>query len=88
MTNVLKEDFESEDYDTLNGFLISKLERIPDEGEQTALDIDGYRYQILSVKDRMISLVKVTKLLSEENDNKETGEISDKNTDNIILGGK
>lgn len=69
MADVLEDDFDNEDYDTLNGFLISKLERIPDEGEKPTLTIDGYRYQILAVKDRMISLVRITKILTEENDN-------------------
>lgn len=69
MADVLEDDFDNEDYDTLNGFLISKLERIPDEGEKPTLTIDGYRYQILAVKDRMISLVRITKIVTEENDN-------------------
>lgn len=69
MADVFEDDFDSEDYDTLNGFLISKLERIPEDGEKPILAIDGYRYQILSVKDRMISLVRMTKIMTEESDN-------------------
>jgi putative hemolysin len=68
MADVFEDDFDNEDYDTLNGFLISKLERIPDEGEKPALTIDGYTYQILSVKDRMISLVKMTKVITDNDE--------------------
>ena len=66
MADVLEDEFENEDYDTLNGFLISKLDRIPDEGEKTTLVIDGYEYQILSVKNRMIAMVRITKIPAAE----------------------
>lgn len=62
MNDVLGERFESEDYDTLNGYLISKLDRIPAEDEKPELTIDGYSYHILSVKNKMIALVRVKKL--------------------------
>lgn len=73
MADVLKDEFENEDYDTLNGFLISKLDRIPDEGERTTLVIDDYEYQILVVKNRMISLVKITKITTEKDDSLDRG---------------
>ncbi len=74
MEDVFEDEFDNEDYDTLNGFLISKLERIPDEGEKTTLVIDGYMYQILAVKDRMISLVRITKVENDEEDSEKTAE--------------
>ena len=58
-------DFENEDYDTLNGLLISKLDRIPSEDEKPVLEIGNLEYQILSIKDKMISLVKVTKMATD-----------------------
>ena len=69
LEDVFEDKFESEDYDTLNGFLISKLDRIPDDDEKPELTVGNYRYQILSVKDKMISMVKVFKI---EKDNDES----------------
>lgn len=51
--------YNDEENDTLNGYLISKLDRIPDNDEGTEV-IDGpIRYQILSVKDKTIDFVRV-----------------------------
>ncbi|MEG0215155.1 MAG: hemolysin family protein, partial [Hungatella sp.] len=36
-------------YDTINGFLISKLDRIPEEDENFEVEQDGYLFKILSV---------------------------------------
>lgn len=58
--------FEDEEYDTLNGLLISKLDRIPSDGEQAEVREKGYLFQILKVEDRIIRLVKITKFNEEE----------------------
>lgn len=50
----------SEDYETLNGFLTFKFERILANDERPELIIDNIRYKILSVKNRMISLVLIS----------------------------
>lgn len=52
--------FDEEDYDTLNGYLISKLERIPSEDDTIELIIDRCKYEVLAIEGKMISLVKVT----------------------------
>ena len=57
--------FDEEDYDTLNGYLISKLERIPDEDEKIELDTDKGRFQVLSVEGNMIAEVRLV-ILKEE----------------------
>lgn len=54
--------FETEDFDTLNGFMISKLEHIPAEDERFEMDYKGYRFEILEVENRIIKTVLVTKL--------------------------
>ena len=51
--------FEDEDYDTLNGYLISKLDRIPENDVGTEIEDGGVKYRILSVEDKMSSLVRV-----------------------------
>lgn len=52
---------DEEDYETLNGLLISRLDRIPADGEQAEVTIGGYLFQILKVENKMIRLVRVTK---------------------------
>lgn len=51
-----------DDFDTLNGLLISTLDRIPEPNEFASVDIGGYTFKIMAVKDNAISLVKVTKI--------------------------
>lgn len=58
--------FEEEEFETLNGFLISRLDRIPEEDEQFSADAAGYNFKILSVENKMIASVLVTKLPEEE----------------------
>ena len=62
-------DFEEEEFDTLNGFLIEKLGRIPEDEEQFETDYAGYHFKIIAVENRMITSVLVTK--SEENESEE-----------------
>lgn len=54
--------FEEEEFETLNGFLISRLDRIPEENEEFDIDVDGYNFRILSVENKMIQSVLVTRL--------------------------
>ena len=55
-----------ETYDTLNGLLISRLDRIPEDGEKAEITENGYLFQIIEVKNKTIHLVKITKLQQEE----------------------
>ncbi len=54
-------EFDEEDFDTLNGFLISSLDRIPKDGEQPVVDFGGYEFEVLSVENKMIHTVRVCK---------------------------
>lgn len=53
----LQISFEDEPFDTVNGFVISRLEHIPEEGEDFEFSYEGYTFRILEVKDRMIQSV-------------------------------
>ena len=53
----LKISFDEEPFDTVNGFVISRLEHIPEEGEDFEFEYEGYVFRILEVKDRMIQSV-------------------------------
>lgn len=54
--------FEDEEFETINGFLISRLEHIPEEGEDFNTDYAGYNFKILTVDNNMIQSVLVTRL--------------------------
>lgn len=58
--------FEESEFETLNGYLISIIDRIPDEGERIEVRIDGYLFQIVKVEKNVIQTVLVTKLPIEE----------------------
>ncbi|MBE5967814.1 MAG: HlyC/CorC family transporter [Lachnospiraceae bacterium] len=61
-------DLLNEDFDTLNGLLISLLDRIPADGEQAVLEYGGYQFEVLETKDRMIEQVRISKLPGQENE--------------------
>lgn len=49
------------EYDTLSGYLISKLNRIPNEKEKPIIDTEDVSYQVMQFKDNRITKVKATK---------------------------
>lgn len=67
-------DFGETEFETLNGFMISKLDRIPEEGEDTELEIGGYHFKILKVEKNVIQSVLVTKVTADEEAPAETQE--------------
>lgn len=66
--DVLDVEFEGEEYDTLNGFLISRLDRIPQDGEQGEVREKGYLFQIRKVENKMIRLVRITRIPEEQSE--------------------
>ena len=52
---------ELEDFDTLSGFLISRINKIPVNGEHYQVSAYGYRCDVLLVEHRVIRTVRVTK---------------------------
>lgn len=50
------------DFETLNGFLISLIDKIPNDDEVFSTTAYGYLFEILSVKNKIIRTVRVTKL--------------------------
>lgn len=55
------EEEEAENYDTLNGFLISKLDRIPMDGEKPEVEYKGYLFKVLSVENKILHEVAAIK---------------------------
>lgn len=58
-------DEEAEDFETLNGFLISLIDKIPNDNEVFSATAHGYQFEILSVENKMIQMVRVEKLPEE-----------------------
>ncbi|MBR4027311.1 MAG: HlyC/CorC family transporter [Lachnospiraceae bacterium] len=52
---------EEDAFETLNGLLISILEKIPNDGETETNSALGYQFEILEVEDRIIRKVHITK---------------------------
>lgn len=65
--------FAEEEFETLNGFLISRLDKIPEPDEEFDVDYCGYNFKILSVENKMIQSVQVTKLSEETAQTQEEG---------------
>lgn len=57
---------EDDAYETLNGFIISLSDKIPEEGDKTVISAYGYRFSVMSVKDKVIKQVMIKKLAPEE----------------------
>lgn len=62
LEELLDISFEDEEYETLNGFLTGRLDHIPEPGEEFAVDYQGYHFKILSVQNKVIQSILVTKL--------------------------
>lgn len=58
--------FDTEEFETLNGFLISRLDKIPEPDEEFDVDYEGYHFKILSVESKVIQSVLVTRLQQEQ----------------------
>ena len=53
-------------HETLNGFIISLSDKIPEEGDKTVISAYGYRFSVMSVEDKVIKQVMIKKLAPEE----------------------
>lgn len=50
-----------DEFETLNGYIISLLEKVPTDGENDIIDANGYHFEILNVENRIIREVRITK---------------------------
>ncbi len=53
---------EEDEFDTLNGLIISLIGKIPSEGESFSAEAYGYLFEVLAIEHKMIKSVKITKL--------------------------
>lgn len=66
LTDELEIEFPDEDIDTLNGFMIYQVGHLPSEEEAIAFDYGGYHFVSMDIHDNMIVQVKLTKLVTLE----------------------
>lgn len=52
----------TEEYETLNGFLIDCLDHIPSNEEKCQVDYQGYLFRVLHVEDKIIQKVRIEKI--------------------------
>lgn len=57
----LSDPEEEDDYETLNGFLISKIDKIPEDDDRIEVRSYGYCFKILAVQNKIIQKVLVTR---------------------------
>ena len=62
LSDVLGIEFPDEDFQTLNGFLLYELGRLPYADEEIEIVYQNYRFTSLSVNNNMIDEVKITKV--------------------------
>ena len=58
--------FDDDNFETLNGFMISKLEHIPADNELFEIDYCGYHFKALEVENRMFKTISVIRNIAKE----------------------
>ena len=54
---------ENNNYDTIGGFIIGQLGRIPDENERPKVIVDNFVFKIEKIDDKRIELIKIHKVI-------------------------
>ncbi len=52
-------EFPDEDVETLNGFLINKLGRLPDDNEEISVLFEGYEFMAVEIKEHIFQQIKI-----------------------------
>lgn len=58
--------FECDEVDTINGYLIYKMGKIPEDDERYEVVCGGYRFEVMEVHNKMITKVKASAVLDAE----------------------
>lgn len=64
--------------ETINGFLISKMERIPNEKDRFSINVEGYNFKVIEVENKMVKKVVVAKQQPDINKKDESPNENDK----------
>ena len=68
VNEVLGIDIPEGEYDTIGGFIMSELGRIPQEDENPVIETDTFRFTVEEMEERRIEKVKAERLSTEEAD--------------------
>jgi len=60
LEEILGIEFEDEDHDTLNGFIVMLLEHIPSEDEACIVVYKGFKFDVISVDNNVIQTVRIS----------------------------
>lgn len=66
LEDLLEIEFPDEDFETLNGFLLYELGRLPEEGETFKIEYQGYAFIPEKIEENRIMTVKIQKLQEKE----------------------
>lgn len=61
LSKLLDIDFNTDEIDTLNGFMISKIGHVPDKGEKIEIEYEDYIFKTLKVDRNIIKKVRIVK---------------------------
>lgn len=64
LRKVINVNFDDQFHDTLGGFLIGKLGRIPNGDERLSVEFEKHQFKILEIEDKKITKVKISKIIS------------------------
>ena len=60
LEDLLGIQFPEEDVETLNGFLINKLGRLPDDKEEISVLFEGYEFKAMEIDDHVFRQIKIS----------------------------
>lgn len=66
LSDVLDIEFPDEDFETLNGFILYKLGRLPMENEEIEVIYEGYKFTPTKICDNIITLVKIEEIKTDD----------------------
>lgn len=79
LEDYLSIDLKEEEFDTINGLLTSKMDKIPEEGDEYEVTLEGYLFKVLSVENRRIRSVYVSKISDSDTQEEEETILEEKN---------
>lgn len=64
LTDTFGIDFGEQEFETINGYLVSLMEKIPEEDDLFETRIGNYRFKVLEVENKVIKTIQVTPVQS------------------------
>lgn len=74
VSQITKASLPEEEYDTLSGFMVGTIGRIPTKQERPEFEYRGFRYKVLEVGKQRIRRIQMTRLPEEEHSIHQDGE--------------